>query len=124
MYKRQGYDTVGEVVVQAPAHVIENHRRLLKAGDDPVKVKRVQKVKPAAGQIVWSESTFDRPVSYTHLDVYKRQGMRFNVLAFAIFPDGTQSQVWDHQDTVCVYPTQTVRQSQAVVATSLVRRRS
>ena len=51
-------------------------------------------------------------------------GMRFNVLAFAIFPDGTQSQVWDHQDTVCVYPTQTVRQSQAVVATSLVRRRS
>jgi hypothetical protein len=60
---RAGYDTVGEVVVQAPDHVIENHRRLLKAGDDPVKVKRVQKVKPAAGQIVWSESTFDRLVA-------------------------------------------------------------
>ena len=60
---RAGFDTVGEVVVQAPDHVIENHRRLLKAGDDPVRIKRVQRVKPAAGQIVWSESTFDRLVA-------------------------------------------------------------
>ena len=60
---RAGFDTLGEVVVQAPDHVIENARRLAKAGDDPVKVKRVQRVKPAAGQIVWSEATFDRLVA-------------------------------------------------------------
>jgi hypothetical protein len=60
---RAGFDTLGEVVVQAPDHVIENARRLAKAGDDPIKVKRVQRVKPAAGQIVWSEATFDRLVS-------------------------------------------------------------
>ena len=60
---RAGFDTSGEVVVQAPEHAIENARRLAKAGDDPVKVKRVQRVKPEAGQIVWSEATFDKIVA-------------------------------------------------------------
>ena len=32
---RAGFDTVGEVVVQAPEHLIENARRVAKAGDDP-----------------------------------------------------------------------------------------
>jgi hypothetical protein len=48
------------VVVQAPEHVIENARRLAKAGDDPVKRKRVQKVKPPEGQVSWTEETFNR----------------------------------------------------------------
>ena len=60
---RAGFDTSGEVVVQAPEHIIENARRLAKAGDDPIKVKRVQRVKPAAGQIVWTEATFDKLVA-------------------------------------------------------------
>lgn len=41
-------DTSGEVVVQAPEHIIENARRLAKAGDDPVKIKRVQRVEARA----------------------------------------------------------------------------
>ncbi len=57
---RAGYDTEGHVVVQAPDHVIENARRLAKAGDDPVKVKRVQRVKPPDGFVVWTEQTFER----------------------------------------------------------------
>ncbi len=57
---RAGYDTEGYVVVQAPEHTIENARRLAKAGDDPVKVKRVQRVKPAEGFVVWTEQTFDK----------------------------------------------------------------
>jgi superfamily II DNA/RNA helicase len=60
---RAGFDTSGEVVVQAPEHLVENARRLAKAGDDPLKVKRVQKVKPAPGQIVWTEATFDKLVA-------------------------------------------------------------
>ncbi|SDU82699.1 DEAD/DEAH box helicase [Arcanobacterium phocae] len=56
---RAGYDTVGYVVVQAPEHEIENARRLRKAGDDPAKVKRVQKVKAPEGTISWSENTFN-----------------------------------------------------------------
>ena len=60
---RAGFDDRGEVVVQAPEHLIENARRLARAGDDPVKVKRVQRVKPEPGRIVWNEATFDRLVA-------------------------------------------------------------
>jgi superfamily II RNA helicase len=60
---RAGFDTSGEVIVQAPGHLIENARRIAKAGDDPVKLKRVQRVKPEPGQIVWTEQTFDKLVA-------------------------------------------------------------
>src|SRR3954449_4962475 len=57
---RAGFDTEGYVVVQAPEHTIENARRLAKAGDDPVKRKRVQKVKAPEGVVSWTEETFER----------------------------------------------------------------
>ncbi|MGV9189572.1 DEAD/DEAH box helicase [Arcanobacterium canis] len=56
---RAGFDTMGFVVVQAPEHEIENARRLRKAGDDPIKIKRVQKVKAPEG-LSWSQKTFER----------------------------------------------------------------
>ena len=37
---RAGFDTVGEVIVLAPEHVIENRKLLEKAGDDPRKLAR------------------------------------------------------------------------------------
>src|SRR3954469_6950820 len=57
---RAGFDTTGYVVVQAPEHTIENARRVRKAGNDPVKVKRVQKVKAPEGAVSWTEETFAR----------------------------------------------------------------
>lgn len=57
---RAGFDTSGYVVVQAPEHTIENARRVAKAGDDPVKKKRVQKVKAPDGAVSWTEETFER----------------------------------------------------------------
>ena len=57
---RAGFDTIGYVYVQAPEHEIENERRLRKAGDDPVKIKRVQKVKPEEGKLQWSRATFEK----------------------------------------------------------------
>jgi superfamily II RNA helicase len=57
---RAGFDTSGYVVVQAPEHTIENARRLAKAGDDPAKKKRVQKVKAPEGAVSWTEETFER----------------------------------------------------------------
>src|SRR4051795_7586112 len=57
---RAGVDSTGYVVVQAPEHTIENARRAAKAGDDPVKRKRVQKVKAPEGTISWTEETFER----------------------------------------------------------------
>ncbi len=57
---RAGFDTVGYVVVQGPEHAIENARRVAKAGDDEKKRKKVQRVKPADGEIAWTEETFAR----------------------------------------------------------------
>lgn len=57
---RAGYDTVGDVVVMAPEHVIENRRALAKAGDDPKKVRKIVRKKAPEGQVNWTESTFER----------------------------------------------------------------
>ncbi|QGN56948.1 RNA helicase [Nostocoides sp. HKS02] len=60
---RAGYDTSGSVVVQAPEHVIENARLVAKAGDDPKKLKKVQRRKPADGEVSWTEQTYDKLVA-------------------------------------------------------------
>src|SRR3954447_3193986 len=57
---RPGFDTTGYVVVQAPEHTIENARLVAKAGDDPKKLKRIQRKKPADGVVSWTEETFER----------------------------------------------------------------
>lgn len=60
---RKGFDDRGDVVVQAPEHVIENLRMERKAGADPVKLKRlVRKKPPDRGYVQWNRSTFDRLV--------------------------------------------------------------
>ena len=60
---RAGYDTSGAVVVQAPDHVVENHKAMLKAGDDPKKQRKVQRKKPPEGFVTWTEDTFERLVA-------------------------------------------------------------
>ncbi|MCP2261456.1 Superfamily II RNA helicase [Streptoalloteichus tenebrarius] len=60
---RAGHDTVGNVVVQAPEHVVENERALAKAGDDPKKRRKVVRKKPPEGFVSWGEPTFERLVA-------------------------------------------------------------
>ena len=60
---RAGYDTVGTVVVQAPEHEVENARLVAKAGDDPKKLRKIQRRKPPEGFVSWSEDTFDKLVN-------------------------------------------------------------
>ncbi|MFC6509751.1 DEAD/DEAH box helicase [Promicromonospora citrea] len=57
---RAGYDTVGEVLVMAPEHVIENRKALAKAGDDPKKLKKIVRKKAPSGSVNWTEATFER----------------------------------------------------------------
>ncbi|WP_250444487.1 RNA helicase [Actinotalea sp. C106] len=57
---RAGYDTVGEVVVMAPDHVIENRKLLAKAGDDPKKLKKIVRKKAPEGAVNWTDKTFER----------------------------------------------------------------
>jgi superfamily II RNA helicase len=61
---RRGFDEQGFVVAQAPPHVIENLKLEAKAGNDPVKKKRIVRKKPPdKGYVHWDRSTFDRLVS-------------------------------------------------------------
>ncbi len=61
---RKGFDDRGSVVAQAPEHVIENLRLEAKAGNDPVKKRRIVKKKPPEfGYVHWDKSTFDRLVT-------------------------------------------------------------
>ncbi|WP_395246048.1 DEAD/DEAH box helicase [Agromyces sp. MMS24-K17] len=60
---RAGYDTAGNVVVLAPDHEIENEQAIRKAGDDPKKLKKVVRKKPAAGFVTWGEGSFDRLIA-------------------------------------------------------------
>jgi len=82
---RAGFDTAGYVVVQAPEHAVENARRTAKAGDDPVKQKRVQKVKAPEGQVSWTEETYERLVSAAPEPLVSRMrvshAMLLNVIA-------------------------------------------
>ncbi|SOD70865.1 helicase-like protein [Jatrophihabitans sp. GAS493] len=60
---RAGFDTAGTVVVQAPEHEVENIRLVAKAGDDPKKLKRVQRKKAPEGFVSWSKGTHDRLIA-------------------------------------------------------------
>lgn len=62
---RAGYDTVGNVLVEAPEHEIENARLVRKAGDDVKKQRRINRKKPPEGFVSWSEGTFDRLIAGT-----------------------------------------------------------
>jgi superfamily II RNA helicase len=82
---RAGFDTAGTVVVQAPDHVVENHKALAKAGDDPKKQRKVQRKKPPEGFVSWSEDTFERLVAAEPEPLKSRMrvshSMLLNVLA-------------------------------------------
>ena len=60
---RAGFDTAGTVVVQAPEHDVENAKRIAKAGDDPKKLKRVERKKAPEGFVSWGRPTFDRLIA-------------------------------------------------------------
>ncbi|MGB0678701.1 MAG: DEAD/DEAH box helicase [Polyangiales bacterium] len=60
---RRGFDAEGHVVVQAPAHVIENRRLAQKAGDDAKKKRKlVFRKPPERGYAHWERSHFERLV--------------------------------------------------------------
>lgn len=57
---RAGFDTTGEVVVQAPEHEIENAKAEAKAAE---RKKKAQKKKPPEGQVNWTRATFERLIA-------------------------------------------------------------
>lgn len=62
---RAGFDTVGNVVVQAPEHEVENLRQFAKVADDPKKRRKLVRRKVPEGMVPWSEKTMARLVDAT-----------------------------------------------------------
>lgn len=60
---RAGFDPVGNVVVQAPEHVVANEKALAKVGDDPKKRRKVVRKRPPEGFVSWGEPTYNRLVA-------------------------------------------------------------
>ncbi|MGM0819556.1 MAG: DEAD/DEAH box helicase [Actinomycetota bacterium] len=95
---RAGYDRAGTVVAQAPEHVVENERKLAKAGADPKKRRKVQRKKPQEGAVSWGQATFDKLVAaepepltssftVTHamlLQVIERPGDAFEAMRYLL----------------------------------------
>ncbi len=57
---RRGFDDIGYVVCQAPAHIIENTKMELRAGGDAKKLKKMVKKKPPEGFVGWSADSFKK----------------------------------------------------------------
>lgn len=61
---RKGYDDLGDVWSQAPAHIVENLKAERKAADDPKKRKKLVKKKPPErGYVHYSEDTFTKLIN-------------------------------------------------------------
>ncbi|QIK76435.1 DEAD/DEAH box helicase [Nocardioides piscis] len=67
---RAGFDVAGNVVVQAPEHVIDNERAKAKAeaknsapGANAKRKSKAQLKKPPEGTVVWTEQTYDKLVA-------------------------------------------------------------
>ncbi|MET0296714.1 MAG: DUF3516 domain-containing protein [Microbacterium sp.] len=60
---RAGYDTYGNVIVMAPEWEIENAVMLAKAGDDPVKRKKLVRKKAPQGVVNWGEGSYERLIA-------------------------------------------------------------
>jgi superfamily II RNA helicase len=61
---RKGFDDVGYVAAQAPAHVIENMRLESKAAGDPAKLRKIVRRKPPEkGYVHFDRATFERLIA-------------------------------------------------------------
>jgi len=57
---RRGFDDVGYVVAQAPAHVIENRKLEAKVAAGKLSKKKLRKNSPPRGYVAYDEATFER----------------------------------------------------------------
>ncbi|TWE07321.1 DEAD/DEAH box helicase [Rudaeicoccus suwonensis] len=85
---RAGFDTSGSVVVQAPDHLIENARAVAKAGDDPKRLRKVQRKKPPEGFVNYSEETFERLVAAEPEALQSRMRITHSMLLNLIAREG------------------------------------
>jgi superfamily II RNA helicase len=85
---RAGFDTSGSVVVQAPDHDVENAKAVAKAGDDPKKLRKIQRKKPPEGFVSWNKATFERLVDAEPEPLVSRMRVSHSMLLNVIEREG------------------------------------
>ena len=85
---RAGYDTSGSVVVQAPDHDVENAKAVAKAGEDPKKLRKIQRKKPPEGFVTWNKATFERLVAAEPEPLVSRMRVSHSMLLNVIEREG------------------------------------
>jgi superfamily II RNA helicase len=85
---RAGYDTSGAVVVQAPDHDVENAKAVAKAGDDPKKLRKIQRKKAPEGFVGWNEATFQKLVAAEPEPLVSRMRVSHSMLLNVIAREG------------------------------------
>jgi len=85
---RAGYDTSGSVVVQAPDHDVENAKSVAKAGDDPKKLRKIQRKKAPEGFVSWNEATFQKLVAAEPEPLVSRMRVSHSMLLNVIAREG------------------------------------
>jgi superfamily II RNA helicase len=85
---RAGYDTSGSVVVQAPDHDVENAKAVAKAGDDPKKLRKIQRKKAPEGFVSWNEATFQKLVAAEPEPLVSRMRVSHSMLLNVIAREG------------------------------------
>ena len=72
---RAGYDTEGDVLVQAPDYAIENARLRAKAAGDEKKLRKLKLKKPEPGKVTWNQQAFDKLVAAQPEKLHPRMKM-------------------------------------------------
>jgi superfamily II RNA helicase len=86
---RKGFDDRGTVVVQAPAHVIENKRQAAKAASAGKQAHKVHKQKPPGkGFVHWDKGTFDRLATGTPEPLESRFAVTHGLLVGVLQAEG------------------------------------
>ncbi|MDO5082233.1 MAG: DUF3516 domain-containing protein [Arachnia propionica] len=77
---RAGFDTLGNVVAQAPEHEVENARILAKFAGDEKKLRSVRRRKPPEGFVNYTEATFTKLVDSTPESLHARMRISHSLL--------------------------------------------
>jgi superfamily II RNA helicase len=76
------------VVVQAPDHDVENAKAVAKAGEDPKKLRKIQRKKPPEGFVSWNKATFQRLVEAEPEPLVSRMRVSHSMLLNVIEREG------------------------------------
>ena len=77
---RAGFDTLGNVVAQAPEHEVENARILAKHQGDERKLRSVRRKKPPEGFVNYTEATFNKLIDSVPESLHARMRISHSLL--------------------------------------------